>query len=279
MKVGTVFWHKNGASLSQEFEFLLDVGFDGIEVTISESFEGNAPFSARGYLNIENLMSDATELKKASEDTGLEIHSVRSGLLWKYPLTSPNPHIRKKAEEIVYLGLKVASFLGSTALLVVPGVVTEEVAYDDAYIMALSSLKRISSFAEKVDVNIGIENVGNNFLLSPLEMKRFIDEINSEKVGAYLDVGNVLALRQSFPQHWIKILANRIRKVHLKDFDLRTRNITYLLQGDVNWFEVIHWLKRIGYQDYLTAELSPYKSFHERFFEDTAKAIKFLIKL
>jgi len=197
LKVGIVFWHRRGSPIEEEFSTLLNFGFEGVEVTISEATEACKAFSARGYLNIERLTKDVSELRRASRNSGLEIHSVRSGLLWKYPLTSPNPETRKKAEKIVQLGIKVASKLEASTLLVVPGVVTEDIAYDDAYTVALNTLKKVSKIAEKNAVYIGVENVKNNFLLSPLEMRRFLDEVGSEYVKAYLDIGNVLGSRLS----------------------------------------------------------------------------------
>ncbi|MEM2960451.1 MAG: TIM barrel protein, partial [Candidatus Bathyarchaeia archaeon] len=130
LKAGTVFWHKKDIPFDKEFMFLKEVGFDGVEVTISEKGESILPLSARGYLRIENLRKDAEELRKAGSETGLEIHSVRSGLLWKYPLTSPDPCIREKAMDIVRKGLEICSYLGADSLLVVPGVVTEDLPYD-----------------------------------------------------------------------------------------------------------------------------------------------------
>ncbi|RLG80978.1 MAG: sugar phosphate isomerase/epimerase [Thermoprotei archaeon] len=279
MKVGTVFWHKQGASFVKEFEFLKEVGFDGIELTVSEKGERIAPISARGYLRIESLMDDAKELLKAKEETGLEIHSIRSGLLWKYPLTSTVPSIREKAIEIIEKEIKLCSYLEATGLLIVPGVVMEDIPYDVAYNLSLEAIRRLVRKAEEEDVFLCIENVENNFLLSPLEMRKFIDEVNSEKVGAYLDIGNVLARYQAFPQHWIRILGKRIKKVHLKDYSKRLKSIVYLLQGDVNWPEVIRSLKEIGYNDYLTAELPPYRLFYNKFFKELAETIRLLITL
>ena len=279
MKVGTVFWHKRGASYIKEFEYLKEAGFDGIELTVSEKGEPIAPISARGYLRIETLMEDAKELRKASQEVGLETHSVRSGLLWKYPLTSNDPSVREKAMEIVRKELELCAYLGATGLLVVPGVVKEDIPYDKAYETSLNVIKELAKKAEEEDVFICVENVENNFLLSPLEMRRFIDEIGSERVGAYLDVGNVLALYQAFPQHWVRILGKRIKKVHLKDYNDRIKSITYLLQGDVNWPEVIKSLREVGYDDYLTAELPPYRLFPEKFFRELAETIRMIINL
>lgn len=278
-KVGTVFWHKMGASLVEEFDFYRETGFDGVEVTISEEFEPIQALSARGYLRIEKLFDDADLLVKASSATGLEIHSVRSGLLWKYPLNSPDTGIRAKAYKVVERGLEVAARLGATALLVVPAVVTEDTPYDETYDLVLNIIRDLSRKAEREGVYLCIENVENNFLLSPLEMRRFVDEVGSEMVGVYFDVGNVLARYQAYPQHWIRILGRRVKKVHIKDYSERIKSITYLFQGDVNWSEVIRSLKNIGYNDYLTAELQPYRFYPEVFFKHLAEDLRELTRI
>jgi L-ribulose-5-phosphate 3-epimerase len=114
-----------------------------------------------------------------------------------------------------------------------------------------------------VNVRIGVENVWNYFLQSPLEMLNFIEEIGSRCVGAYLDVGNVMAV--GYPQHWIELLGKRIVKVHLKDYSRdigNSRGFTYLLHGDVPWASILRELKAIGYDDFLTPELAAPKAFN-----------------
>jgi hexulose-6-phosphate isomerase len=121
-------------------------------------------------------------------------------------------------------------------------------------------------------VAIGIENVWNKFLLSPLEMARYIDELNSDFAKAYFDVGNVLQF--GYPEQWIRILGKRINKVHVKDFSTKVGNITGfvpLLAGDVNWPAVVEALEEIGYDDVITAELSPYTIGPKQLPIDTAR--------
>ena len=56
-----------------------------------------------------------------------------------------------------------------------------------AYARSQEALARLAPQAEAAKVAIGIENVWNRFLLSPLETARFLDEIASPWVGMYLD--------------------------------------------------------------------------------------------
>ncbi|MCM8809460.1 MAG: sugar phosphate isomerase/epimerase, partial [Candidatus Omnitrophica bacterium] len=199
---------------------------------------------------------------------------------WKYPLTSSEPEIRKKGEDLLAKSIKIANYLGTDAVLLVPGLVAslsgqgEIVSYDIAYKRSQESIKKYVELAEKNNVYICVENVWNKFLLSPLEMKRFVEEIGSEYVKVYFDIGNILII--GFPEMWIRILGKLIKRIHLKDFKLSVGNINGfcdLLEGDVNWPEVIKALKEIGYDSYLTAELGPYKYYPETKIYNTSLAI------
>ncbi len=133
--------------------------------------------------------------------------------------------------------------------------------------------------AERYRVTIGIENVWNKFLLSPLEMRDFVDKIGSRYVGCYFDVGNVLLT--GYPEQWIRILGERIKRVHLKDFKISIGNINgfcNLLEGDANWKEVIKALKEIKYDSYLTAEIvPPYRQYPQALIYNISKNMDFIL--
>ncbi|MCS7066570.1 MAG: sugar phosphate isomerase/epimerase, partial [Fimbriimonadales bacterium] len=158
-------------------------------------------------------------------------------------------------------------------------VVTPDVPYDVAYARAQDALKRLAPEAEQRRVYIAVENVWNRFLLSPLEMARFIDEIGSEWVSVYFDAGNVLAF--GYPQHWIRILGKRIKRVHVKDFRTDIGNIQGFcnpLQGDLPWMEVRAALESVGYEGYITAEVSGYRAFPELGLRHIADALRVVFK-
>jgi len=267
MKKGMVLFKVGNLNLAESLRAYAEAGFDGVEVRMREERDD---FTLSPWSSEEEVRRFGDEVSKA----GLEVPSVMGGLQWQYPLTSPDPKVAERSKESIRLTLKVARLLGADTVLVVPGVVDEETPYDVAYERALGALRELAPEAEREGVYIGVENVWNKFLLSPLEMARFIDEVGSDYVRAYFDVGNVVLF--GFPQHWIRILGGRISKVHLKDFG-QSGGFTYLFQGDVNWPEVMRALKEVGYDGYLTAELSPYRHFPEKTLRDTAEAIGRLI--
>ncbi|MCM8804376.1 MAG: sugar phosphate isomerase/epimerase [Candidatus Omnitrophica bacterium] len=252
-------------------KIIKDAGFEGIEMNTSE--EG-------GILNLNCKESEAKKVAEIIRKNGLEISSLLVGQFWKYPLSSLDKEKRKKGEELLEKGIKIANYIGTDAILVVPGVVSplagdgEIVSYDIAYKNSQESIKKYLELAEKFKVYICVENVWNKFLLSPLEMKNYVEEFKSEYVKVYFDVGNILII--GFPEMWIRILGKLIKRIHLKDFKLSIGNINGfcdLLEGDVNWPEVIKALKEINYDSYLTAEVSPYKYYPETKIYNTSLAM------
>ncbi|MBC7328243.1 TIM barrel protein [bacterium] len=262
-----------GMSTSEVFKLAKDAGLDGVELNIEE--KGNPPYS----LPITFTEEEAIEIRKEAEKAGILLGTTSSGVHWQYRLTSPDPAIREKAIEYTKMRLRINSWLGAEVLLLVPGAVSPDEPYDVAIERSKEGIKCLIGEAEKQKVIIGVENVWNKMLLSPLEMRDFVDSFQSEWVGAYFDVGNVL--NYSFPEQWIRILGQRIKAVHVKDFRLSAGNFTgfvNLLEGDVNWPEVSKALKEIDYQGFVTAELPAYKFHPELLIYETAKALEAIIK-
>lgn len=251
-------------SLSDACRQAAEAGFDAIELNMA----------SEGVLTPYMDETQVKELLKTVSQHGLAVCSVCTGMLWQTPLTSPDPHVVSRAIEAITAQMRAAAWLGADTILVVPGLVDANTPYDQAYQRAKDAISKLVPEAERLKVSIGIENVWNKFLLSPLEMRDFIDSFGSEYVGAYFDVGNIVAY--GFPEQWIRILGPRLRKIHLKDFKTSVGNIhgfCNLLEGDVNWPAVRAALKEVGYNDYVVAEVGAYRHYPDQMILDTAAAI------
>ena len=213
---------------------------------------------------------------------GLEMYSLSSGLYWDYWLNDSDRARADKGKSIVRRQLECAKALGCDTILVIPGSVNAEFAapgkiedYATAYDRSLEAMQELKESAEEYGVNIGLENVWNKFLLSPLEMRDFVDKIGSDYVGVYFDVGN--AALNGFPEQWINILGKRIKKVHFKDFRREVGNLdgfVDLLAGDVNYPAVTEALKGIGYDGWVSAEMIPsYKHYSEAIIYNTSHSM------
>ena len=270
MKKGISYWSFRNQSVRDCFRLAKAAGFDGVEVTLEET----------GELSLETTDAQVEAIKATAAEEGVELYSLACGLGWAYSLADNDPAIREKAEKIVRRALEVAAILGCDTILVVPAVVTDEVAYDVAYDRAMEAVKRLAVYAEEKGVVIGLENVWNKFLLSPMEMAQFIDQVGSPFVKAYFDVGNVMV--NGYPEQWIRILGERIAKVHFKDYRRDVGNIygfTDLLTGDVDYKAVMQAFRDVGYDNWVTGELAPYGQFPNEYLETASKTMGLILSV
>jgi len=224
-------------SYTDRFQKARDAGFEEIECATVES------------------QGEAEEIKKAAEQTKLRIHSVMNQAHWKFPLSSGDPAVVAESMKGMETSLRNAHFWGADTVLLVPAVVNPETGYQDAWTRSQQQIRRLLPLAEKLKVVIGIEEVWNKFLLSPLEMARYVDDFKSPYVKAYVDVGNMVFY--GYPQDWIRTLGKRIAKLHIKDFRFKDRRTDFvaLREGDIDWKAVHKALLDVGYKGTATLEL------------------------
>jgi L-ribulose-5-phosphate 3-epimerase len=227
---------KAGGTVEEKFDIVKKAGFDGIEVPPMFNPDDQAKFKA------------------ASDKVGLPIHSVIYGGWGNNLLSQADPEKRAAAVENLKKGLQCAKALGATNLLLVPAVVDAKTRYVEAYERSVEGIKKALPTAEDCQVVIAVEEVWNNFLLSPLEMARFIDDFQSPWVKTYFDVGNIV--KNGWPEDWIRTLGKRINRVHLKDYQKKTGKFVKLWEGDVNWKEVRKALQEVGFANYMSAEFN-----------------------
>jgi L-ribulose-5-phosphate 3-epimerase len=261
-------WSFKENSCEEIFKLANEAGFDGVELALG----------SEGLITMNTTKEDIDDIKNTAKKYNIGLYSLACGLYWEYSLTSDDAAQREKAKAVLDKQLDIASWMGVDTILVVPGAVSVGFApdlgvvdYETAYNRALDALRQAAPKAENLGVFIGIENVWNNFLLSPIEMRDFIDKTGSEFVGAYFDVGNVL--KSGYPEHWIRALGKKIKKVHFKDFRMNGLQFVDLLAGDVDYEEVMKALHEIGYDSSVTAEMGAYKTHNEVMIYNTSRAM------
>jgi hexulose-6-phosphate isomerase len=228
-----------GATVADKFLIARDAGFEAMEV-------GNTA-----------TMQEAEEIARASQAVKLPIHGIMNMEHWKSPLSSPEPGVPERTVESMKMSLDQAKLFGATTVLLVPAVVNPQVRYADAWKRSQDRIRSLIPHAEKNKVVIAVENVWNKFLLSPTDMRRYVDEFKSPWVRCYLDVGNMLLF--GYPQDWIRELGReRIAKLHFKDFKFAQRQAQFvnLREGELDWKAVHQALGEIGWSGYATVELN-----------------------
>jgi len=248
-------------SYADRFKLAGDLGFEGVEAqTIDDP-------------------RVAEEIKRASEDARVPIHSVMNMAHWENPLSSSDPTVVKRSLDGMKTSLHNAKLWGAETVLLVPGVVTANITYQEAWTRSQKNIRTLIPLAEELQIIICIEEVWNKFLLSPLEMATYVDDFKSPWIMQYFDVGNVVI--HGYPQDWIQTLGQRFRKVHLKDFKVLSHGFSpfqtefvNLGDGDIDWAAVRQAFADVGYTGWTTTELDPGD---EAYLRDVAKRVDKLV--
>lgn len=210
-----------------------------------------------GFASVEpGTIFSANELKEfeaASSALDFPIDAIVCSTHWGKPLTDPDPAVYEETIKGMRVSMENAKALGGDMVLLVPAVVNPNVRYADAWTRAVERTKMLAEDAEKHGIVIGIENVWNKFLLSPLEAAAFIDEIDSKYVKFWLDVGNMVQF--GYPEDWVRTLGDRTARVDVKDFVRKTNSFVELTKGDIDWKAVMTAFDEIGYQGIVAAEV------------------------
>lgn len=225
-------------------------GFNAIELAIGTD------------MPLDITRDDARRLAEAAEKAGIRIATLWvSEPLHQNPLNAADAAVRARGVEAIRRGIAIAADLNCGALLLyavrLGSGAKLEVGSQDTWDRYTAELTKVVPDAERAKVLLNPENVWNKFLLSPLEMRSFVDQFHSPWVGVHFDAGNVM--QYGYPEDWILTLGQRIKRIHFKDFKLgagsEPAHFADLLQGDVNWKSVMAALVKVGYNGVISPEI------------------------
>jgi hexulose-6-phosphate isomerase len=246
-----------GESIADRLKIARDAGFEGVE------------FDAPSDLETDEIL-------KAKEAAGIEVPGVVDSVHWSKPLSHPDESVRLAGRHALEQALLTCRDLGGTQVLLVPGIVNGEVSYHDAYTRSVEQIRRVVPVAHDLGIAIAIENVWNNFLLSPLEARRFLEDCTRDlpkmvygpngpgrrSVGWYFDVGNIW--HYGWPRDWLKTLESyNVLRLDLKGYSRAKADKegkwagfgVEIGDGDVPWDTVRDWLDQTKWQGWATAEV------------------------
>jgi len=233
----------SGETLMDKFLLARDCGFAGIEM--------DGPSGHRH----EDVLA-------ARDKSGLAIPSVVDSVHWQETLGDTDPEVRRKGREGLEAALRDAHAYGAKSVLLVPAVVNKDIPYDQAWKLSIAEIRRTLPLAKELGVKIAVENVWNNFILSPMEANRYLDEIDSPLVAWHLDLGNLLIY--GWPEQWARILGPRVVQLHIKEFSRKRMDEdgrwdgfgVELGDGDNDWPAIMRALDDIGYDGWGIAEVN-----------------------
>lgn len=258
MQVGITQCAMFGSTLDQFLPGLGKAGYEVVELMLK----------AEGELTTATPQAELDAIRRKAESQGVRIFSLALLHLTQQPIDRGDA--RKQSVQQIVAGLRTAKAIGATSTLITLGRLRPDLCYDEAYANAVLSLREAGKTAQDLGVELNVEFVWTGFLFSPMEMKRFLEEINNPSVGFYFDPGNMAVFQ--YPQHWLRVLGKHTHKVHFKDWKGNALNggWTPLLEGAVDFKAVMTELRAIGYDGPLVSEVEP----NLAPFDKTAAAIR-----
>lgn len=238
MKIGVTQIILRKYSLEQVVELCRTAGYDILELVFSEG----------GDPAVNASPEDLVQLGKRLSEAGVEVTSLIAQYENRGNFLDSDPKAQEARMQSLVRSIEIAGAMGVGAVLLHPGQLSVDGSYSGAWDAMRGHMRDVAPVAEKHRVAVGIENVWNKFLLSPKEMRDFIDEVNSPWIGCYLDTANMMAY--GYPEQWIDELGgDRIKRVHFKDFRRKEHSFVPLRDGDTDWARVMEKLRTIGYDD------------------------------
>jgi len=264
---------EKGNDFDETFDKLERAGFHAVELNVDRD--------GAHALTMDTTKGELKQIKKKAAARGIEISgistSLTAGMLGKSDGGS-----REYMKKLLRKQISCAAELEAGAILTVPGADVYRVPLGDSFDATVSLFDELGKEIEESGVLVGLENVWNGYFTSPFDMTRMIDRIGNKCVGAYFDAGNVIAF--SNPVRWIEVLAGRIVRVHIKGYK---RNGGFnsggswcdLADASVDWKEIRDAFIKVGYDSYITGEVSPAKSYEniEDFYREVSGKIDAII--
>jgi hexulose-6-phosphate isomerase len=234
--------------LAECFQQAKNAGFDGFEAPMTDELAPTA------------TPDQVKAVGESARKAGVSIAALWVSALGSNPLNSPEAEVRARGVEGIRQAVDFAGYLDCGALLLVPGAVGYGAKFFQGYEVTWerisAELKKAVPYAEKAKVILTVENVGNRFLVSPLEARAFVDQFRSPWLQFFFDVGNILS--HGYPQDWILTLGPRIKRLHVKNRRANPRGPqggpAGLLEGDVDWKAVMSALVQVDYRGFISPE-------------------------
>lgn len=254
-------------------DFAVTMQLDGIELTVGDAIDPDI------------TEAECVKIRDYAKSQKIGLRSLATGFYWGCSLASEDAAESTNANAFTRKYLQIAAWLGAETVLVVPGATC--VAWDPSrpvqsyasvWKNSTAAIRELLPAAEKIGVDIALENVWNRFLLSPMEWKFYLEQFDSSRIGIYFDVGNCCYIGR--PQDYIEILGNKVKAVHIKNFsgsDCAGGLHGFgddLMAGDVDFTAVFTALKKAGYTGPLTAEMIPFSRLPDLVMPDQALAEK-----
>ena len=249
MKAALNAWSvEKSLGMEETFRAVSQAGFKGIELNI------DAPGSPHA-LTLDTTEEDYARIREYINKYDLPVISISSSLA-QHMSGTPSQH--DSYRQLIRKQIEAAKALGASGILTAPAGMEHGITLKGAWKNTLDVFGTLKDEIDSSGIIVGLENTWKGFFTSPFDMILFFEKLGAKNVGAYLDVGNVMAF--SSPEWWAEILDQWVKFVHVKDFKrvggpCTGGTDTDVTEGSGNWPDIMKSLRDIGFDGYLTGEV------------------------
>ena len=249
----------------QKIEYTQKVGYNAIELEIGPLMQSSSipPRNVVARFLDKKTRVDVVEHARSHN---VKICSLCFGwyMTPAFHLADPDPRYRDIAVSQIRETIELATDFETEVILVfVPETAPMRMLLtnDQKRSLLKGSLLQLVRFAEDAGVTIALEPSATSFFASWKDILSILDEVGSENIGCYYDVGNSFDYGFQPDEELVKI-GEAVTQIHVKEprRSMPGKSVPpypSIGQGIMDWDKIFCALKNIDYQRYLVVELFP----------------------
>lgn len=224
-----------------------DAGYDFVELSIDAGEERIA--------RVYSSAAERRELLALCGDCGVPFGTLNASALTKYSLGNEDARLRERGLDIALRSIELAAEL-AIRVVMIPGYdVYFGVSTPESRRLFMQNVRRLTEAAASAGVQLGFETMENEFMNTVEKAMRVVDEIGSNYLQVYPDIGNMTNAAVLYGTDPIADL--RLGKGHLVGLHLKEtkpgffREIPYG-QGHVDFPAAVRTAWELGVRRYVT---------------------------
>lgn len=153
--------------------------------------------------------------------------------------------------------IDLAVMLNAKNISITSGRCLSENPPDQAIHHLINSLMEIMDYAERREINVGIEYEPGLLIENGKELSELIQIVGSNRLGANLDLGHADVIGEDIPA-LLSSLKSRIWNIHLEDIANHKHYHLIPGKGNIDFNQLFNHVKQIEYTGFITVELYTY---------------------
>jgi len=244
-------------TIRETAELLAKLGYNGVEWrvhSVPEDLTGTPDYwrNNKATIDIDAILEKAPEMRKISEDNGLEIVGLGT-------------YLSCKLLDDVKRCMEAAKIMGAPSVRVSPPGYDGTQDYNDLYEEALDGFAKVENLAREYKIRASLEIHHGRICPCASLAYRLVSNFDPDYIGVIYDPGNMVFEGHENWQMGLELLGPYLAYVHVKNamwFEAPgvdgeknwKATVAPLKEGFVPWRRVLSALDKVGYKGWLSFE-------------------------